>query len=238
MVTAGSITELSRFRQLLVISRNAVFVHKGKPVKAQQIAREFGVDYTVEGSVRKAGDRVRVTVQLINGESETHIWPERYDRKPLRYPGRGDVVDRLDPVRPRRGRKTPPGPAKDHRKPGGVRTRSDRKGPAPSIEPRDQRGGAAASRPGHRARSELCACACLEGVRGRIVMDLRLCEDRRAAEQTILGELQTALSIDDNDADVQRILAAANLTFNEHDRNGPFPSIRTANSSWSSKESS
>ena len=80
-LTEDIITELSRFRQLLVISRNAVFVHKGKPVKAQQIAREFGVDYIVEGSVRKAMDRVRVTVQLIDGETEAHIWAERYDRK-------------------------------------------------------------------------------------------------------------------------------------------------------------
>ena len=80
-LTEDIITELSRFRELLVISRNAVFVHKGKPVKAQQIAREFGVDYVVEGSVRKAADRVRVTVQLIDGETETHIWAERYDRK-------------------------------------------------------------------------------------------------------------------------------------------------------------
>ena len=54
-LTEDIITELSRFRQLLVISRNAVFVHKSKPVKAQQIAREFGVDYIVEGSVRRAG---------------------------------------------------------------------------------------------------------------------------------------------------------------------------------------
>src|SRR5208337_5101629 len=57
-LTEDIITELSRFRQLLVISRNAVFVHKGKPVKAQHIAREFGVEYIVEGSVRKAMDRV------------------------------------------------------------------------------------------------------------------------------------------------------------------------------------
>jgi adenylate cyclase len=50
-------------------------------VKAQEVAREFGVDYVVEGSVRKIGDRVRVTIQLIDGETETHIWAERYDRK-------------------------------------------------------------------------------------------------------------------------------------------------------------
>src|SRR5207342_3259959 len=75
------ITELSRFRELLVISRNSAFVHKGKSVKIQDIAREFGVHYVVEGSVRKAGDRVRVTVQLIDAETDRHIWAERYDRE-------------------------------------------------------------------------------------------------------------------------------------------------------------
>src|SRR6476646_3966850 len=72
------ITELSRFRDLLVISRNSTFVHKGKSVKVQEVAREFGVDYVLEGSVRKAGDRVRVTVQLIDAETDRHIWAERY----------------------------------------------------------------------------------------------------------------------------------------------------------------
>src|SRR6202020_51684 len=80
-LTEDIITELSRFRELLVISRNAVFVHKGKPVKAKQGAREFGVDYIAEESARRAGDGVRVTVQLIDGETETHLWAERYDRK-------------------------------------------------------------------------------------------------------------------------------------------------------------
>src|SRR5204863_9252648 len=75
------ITELSRFHDLLVISRNSTFVHKGKAVKVQEVGREFGVDYVLEGSVRKAGDRVRVTVQLIDAETDRHIWAERYDRK-------------------------------------------------------------------------------------------------------------------------------------------------------------
>ncbi len=80
-LTEDIITELSRFRDLLVISRNSTFVHKGRAVKVQEVAREFGVDYVLEGSVRKAGDRVRVTVQLIDGETDRHIWAERYDRK-------------------------------------------------------------------------------------------------------------------------------------------------------------
>ena len=61
-LTEDIITELSRFHDLLVISRNSTFVHKGKAVKVQEVAREFGVEYVLEGSVRKAGDRIRVTV--------------------------------------------------------------------------------------------------------------------------------------------------------------------------------
>src|ERR1700733_13733608 len=80
-LTEDIITELSRFRDLLVISRNSTFVHKGKAVKVQAVAREFGVDYVLEGSVRKAGDRIRVTVQLIDAKTDRHIWAERYDRE-------------------------------------------------------------------------------------------------------------------------------------------------------------
>src|ERR1700757_2917033 len=80
-LTEDIITELSRFHDLLVISRNSTFVYKGKAVKVQNVAREFGVDYVLEGSVRKAGGRVRVTVQLIDAETDRHIWAERYDRE-------------------------------------------------------------------------------------------------------------------------------------------------------------
>jgi adenylate cyclase len=80
-LTEDIITELSRFRDLLVISRNSTFVYKGKPVKVQEVAREFGVEYVLEGSVRKAGGRIRVTVQLIDAETDRHIWAERYDRE-------------------------------------------------------------------------------------------------------------------------------------------------------------
>src|SRR5258707_3698426 len=80
-LTEDIITELSRFHDLLVISRNSTFVYKGKAVKVQEVAREFGVDYVLEGSVRKVGDRIRVTVQLIDAETDRHIWAERYDRE-------------------------------------------------------------------------------------------------------------------------------------------------------------
>ena len=74
------ITELSRIRWLFVIARNSTFTYKGKAVDVKQVARELGVRYVLEGSVRKGGNRVRVTAQLIDPTSGAHIWAERYDR--------------------------------------------------------------------------------------------------------------------------------------------------------------
>src|SRR5438477_2370786 len=80
-LTEDIITALSRFRDLLVISRNSTFVYKGKAVNVQEVAKAFGVQYVVEGSVRKAGNRVRITVQLIDARTDRHIWADRYDRE-------------------------------------------------------------------------------------------------------------------------------------------------------------
>jgi len=74
------IAGLSRVKWLLVIARNSSFVYKGKAVDMKQVARELGVRYVVEGSVRKAGHRVRITVQLIEADTGVHLWVERYDR--------------------------------------------------------------------------------------------------------------------------------------------------------------
>jgi adenylate cyclase len=73
-------TELSRFHSIFVISRNSAFTYRGKSVDARQVGRELGVEYIVEGSVRKAGNRVRVTAQLIAVANGHHVWAERYDR--------------------------------------------------------------------------------------------------------------------------------------------------------------
>jgi len=75
------ITGLSRIRWFLVIARNSTFTYKGRAVDVTQVGRELGVRYVLEGSVRKAGNRIRVTAQLIDAESGTHIWAERYDRQ-------------------------------------------------------------------------------------------------------------------------------------------------------------
>ena len=80
-ITEDIITELSRYPNLFVIARNSSFTYKGQPVRLQVVGAELGVHYVVEGSVRKAGNRVRVTVQLIEAATENHIWAERYDRE-------------------------------------------------------------------------------------------------------------------------------------------------------------
>jgi TolB-like protein/class 3 adenylate cyclase/predicted Zn-dependent protease len=74
------ITALSKTPKLFVIARNSSFTYKGKPVKVQQIGRELGVKYVLEGSVRKSGDRVRITAQLVDAKAGNHLWAERYDR--------------------------------------------------------------------------------------------------------------------------------------------------------------
>ena len=80
-VAEDIITELSRSRSLFVIARNSSFTYKGRAVNVKQVARELGVRYVVEGSVRRSGSRVRVTAQLIDAETGNHIWAERYDRE-------------------------------------------------------------------------------------------------------------------------------------------------------------
>ena len=79
-MTEEIITALSKVPRLFVIARNSTFTYKGKPVKVQQVGRELGVRYLLEGSVRKAGDRVRITAQLVDAQTGHHLWAERYDR--------------------------------------------------------------------------------------------------------------------------------------------------------------
>ena len=73
------ITALSRFKSIFVIARNSTFTYKGKAVDIKQVGRDLGVRYVLEGSVRKAGGKVRITGQLIDSASGGHIWAERYD---------------------------------------------------------------------------------------------------------------------------------------------------------------
>jgi len=80
-VSEDLITALSKIRWFFVIARNSTFTYKGQAVEVTQVARELGVRYVIEGSVRKAADRVRITAQLIDATTGRHVWAERYDRQ-------------------------------------------------------------------------------------------------------------------------------------------------------------
>ncbi|MEE8310520.1 MAG: tetratricopeptide repeat protein, partial [Hyphomicrobium sp.] len=80
-ITEDIITELSRFHSLFVIARSSSFTYKGHAIDVQRIAAQLGVRYILEGSVRKAGGRIRVTAQLIDAPTRNHVWAERYDRE-------------------------------------------------------------------------------------------------------------------------------------------------------------
>lgn len=91
-LTEDLITDISRTPGLLVIARNSVFAYKGKPMDVRRIARELGVRYLLEGSVRRSGDRIRINAQLIDSVGGGHLWAERFDRR------LDDVFDLQDEV--------------------------------------------------------------------------------------------------------------------------------------------
>jgi adenylate cyclase len=80
-ITNDIITDLSKFRELLVIASNTVFTYKGKPVKVKEVSQDLGVRYVLEGSVQKLSKKVRINAQLIDATTGHHLWAERYDRK-------------------------------------------------------------------------------------------------------------------------------------------------------------
>ena len=86
------ITALCHFKALFVIARNSSFTYKGRAVDVKQVGRELGVRYVLEGSVRKAANRVRITGQLVDAATGAHLWAERFDG------GLGDIVDLQDQV--------------------------------------------------------------------------------------------------------------------------------------------
>ncbi|HSH06779.1 MAG TPA: adenylate/guanylate cyclase domain-containing protein [Burkholderiales bacterium] len=220
-LTEDILTELSRFRELFVISRNTAFKLKGQAVDVKKVAREVGVQYVVEGSVRKAGSRVRITVQLIDGESDHHVWAERYDRQ------LEDIFDIQDEVT-RAIVATLPG-----RVEAAARDRAERK---QTHNMAAYECLLAAKVRHHRSQRDENAAA-LQLAERAIELDPKYghahawkacilgqqwgygwCADRKATEDVIVRELDAALALDDNDSDVHRIYAAVHIVQNQHDK--------------------
>jgi len=80
-ITEDLITALSKIRWFFVIARNSTFTYKGQAIEVRQVSRELGARYVIEGSIRKGGDRVRISAQLIDATTGRHVWAERYDRE-------------------------------------------------------------------------------------------------------------------------------------------------------------
>ena len=220
-LTEDIITELSRFRDLLVISRNSTFVHKGKAVKVQEVAREFGVDYVLEGSVRKAGDRIRVTVQLIDAETDRHVWAERYDRDladifAIQDEITGAIVatlpGRVEAATHDRAKRKPTDNMAAYECVLAAKVLHHRSTREDNAEAQRLLNRALALDPNYAHAHAWKAC-----VLGQTwVYDW--CADREVTFQQVAAELEITLALDDNDSDVHRILAALNLNRDDHDK--------------------
>jgi adenylate cyclase len=220
-LTEDILTELSRFRELFVISRNTSFKYKGKVVDVKQVARELGVQYVLEGSVRRAGDRLRITVQLIDAEADRHVWAERYDRQLEDIFAIQDEMTRaIVAVLP--GRVEAATRDRAARKPTDSMAAYEclvtskvlhhRSVPADNIE---------ALRLVTRAIEIDPKYAHAHAWRGCILgqaWTYGWCADPQATQDEIVRELEIALALDDNDSDVHRILAAAWVIRDELDK--------------------
>ena len=215
------ITELSRFHDLFVISRNSTFVYKGKAVKVQDVAREFGVDYVLEGSVRKAGDRVRVTVQLIDAETDRHIWAERYDRQledvfaiqdEMTRAIVATLQGRVEAARHDRAKRKPTDNMEAYECVLAAKVLHHRSTKTDNEQAQQLLDRALTLDPNYAHAHAWKAC-----VLGQTwVYDW--CADRDATFREVASELEVSLGLDDNDSDVHRILAAVNLNRDDHDR--------------------
>lgn len=220
-LTEDILTDLSRFRDLFVISRNTSFKYKGQAVDVKKVARELGVQYVVEGSVRKAGNRVRITVQLIEGETDHHIWAERWDRDLEDIFAIQDEVTRaIVAVLP--GRVEAAARDRAKRKPTEnmaayeyvleaklLHHRSNRQDNGRALGLIER---ALALDPKYAHAHAWTAC-----ILGQ-QWGYGWCADQAATEARIVSELEIALGLDDNDSDVHRILAAVSLVRNDHDK--------------------
>ena len=220
-LTEDILTELSRFRGLFVISRTSAFVYKGKSAKIQDVAKDLGVQYVVEGSVRKAGNRVRITVQLIDAASDRHLWAERYDRDledifavqdevtaaiVATLPGRIDAA-----TQERAERKRPENMAAYEYVLAGktLHHRSRKEDNEEALRLLER---AVELDPKYAHAHAWMACTLAQ----RWVHDWT--DDRDATWDRLTEELRIALALDDNDSDVHRVFASVNLAREDFDK--------------------
>ena len=220
-LTEDIITGLSKFRELFVISRTSAFVYKGKTANIQNVARALGVQYIVEGSVRKAGNRVRVTVQLIDAETDRHVWAERYDRELEDiFAIQDEITTAIVAILPGRVEAASQERVKHKRTDNMAAYESllagkvlhHRSTPEANAEALRLLDRAVALDPNYAHAHAWRAC-----VLGQTWV-YGWCADRDETWNRVVEALQTALGLDDNDSDVHRILAAVSIAHGDHDK--------------------
>ena len=220
-LTEDILTDLSRFHELFVISRNTSFKYKGQAVDVRKVARELKVQYVVEGSVRKAGNRVRVSVQLIDAEADAHIWAERYDRELHDiFALQDEVTSAIVSTLP--GRVAAAAHDRAERKPTDNMAAYECVLAAKVLHHRSAREDNAAAQqlidraigldPNYAHAHAWRACILGQS------WTYGWCEDKDATWSQIRSELGIALALDDNDSDVHRILAALHITQNQFEQ--------------------
>ena len=220
-LTEDILTYLSRFRELFVISRNTSFKYKGQAVDVKKVARDLDVQYVLEGSVRRAANRVRITAQLIDAESDRHVWAERYDRDLEDiFAIQDEITSSIVATLP--GRVEAATRDRAERKPTGnmaayecvleaklLHHRSNKDDNARALD-LIERATALDPKYGHAHAWTACILGQQWGY--------GWCADRDATQSRVVRELEIALALDDNDSDVHRILAAVGLLQNDHDK--------------------
>ncbi|WP_193369212.1 adenylate/guanylate cyclase domain-containing protein [Pelagibius marinus] len=220
-LTEDIITGLSKFRGLFVISRTSAFVYKGKTANIQNVARALGVQYILEGSVRKAGNRVRVTVQLIDAETDRHIWAERYDRDLEDIFAIQDEITttivailpgRIEAASQERVKHKPTDNMAAYESLLAGKVLHHRSKPEANAEALRLLDRAVALDPNYAHAHAWRAC-----VMGQCWV-YGWCADRDETWRRVAEALQTALALDDNDSDVHRILAATSIAHGDFDK--------------------
>jgi adenylate cyclase len=220
-LTEDILTELSRRRELFVISRTSSFVYKGKAANLREVAQKLGARYLVEGSVRRAADRVRITVQLIDTASDGHIWAERYDRKlddifavqdeitrsiVATLPGRLEAAQQDQLVRMK------PSSMAAYECALAAKVLHHKSTPEDNVEARVLIERALALDPDYAHAHAWRGC-----ILGQSFSN-GWAQDPQATFKEVMGELDRAIALDDNDADVHRILAAIAIVRNDFTR--------------------
>ncbi|MGL4281476.1 MAG: adenylate/guanylate cyclase domain-containing protein [Albidovulum sp.] len=217
-LTEDILTELSRHHELFVISRNSTFVYKGQSVNVREVAEKLGAQYVVEGSVRRAGDRLRISVQLIDTANDSHVWAERYDRKLEDIFDIQDEVTaaivatlpgRVEAAQQERVKRKTPDSMEAYELALVAKVLHHRSTAEDNKEARNLIDRAIALDPNYAHARAWRAC-----ILGQCWVH-SWCENRDALWGEITAEVDRALALDENDADVHRLLSAVQISRND-----------------------